>query len=257
VMVAVSFLLLVLSADGKIGRIDGILLLCCFLSYTFWALRRGRRQAEKDQSARGSDQSATGGRIRRSNALSFLLLVLGLALLYQGSLWVVKGAVNGARYLGMSELVVSLTIVAVSTSLPEIATTLAASISKKPDLGVGNVVGSNIFNILVVVGFAGLLAPDGLAMPTESIGVDIPFMIAAAVACLPIFWTGQVISRWEGVLFLASYGCYTVYLILNAIESGMLPFYVSAMTRVVIPIAVALVVTLFFITWIRTRYERS
>ena len=254
-MVAVSLILLVMALDGSIGRGEGIILLVLFVLYTVWALKRGRRQTELERETRAELQEEAGQ--RRSVPMSLLLLVGGLGLLFQGSLWVVEGAVSLARYLGMSELLVGLTIVAISTSLPEIATTVAAGLRKQPDLGVGNVVGSNIFNILVVLGLAAVLTEGGLTVPEESIRVDIPVMAAAALACVPIFWTGYVISRLEGLFFLASYGCYTVYVVLNGMESGLLPLFKTVITRVVMPITAVVVLLLFVLTWLRSRRNRT
>jgi cation:H+ antiporter len=119
----------------------------------------------------------------------------------------------------VSELVIGLTIIAAGTSLPEVVTSVMAAWRGERDIAVGNVVGSNIFNILCVLGLASLVAPSGIEISTTALRFDIPVMIAVAVACLPIFFTGNVITRWEGGLFFAYYIAYTTYLILAATQA--------------------------------------
>ena len=144
---------------------------------------------------------------RRQILVQIIMVGAGLAALILGSAWLVDSAVAIARALGLSELIIGLTIVAMGTSSPEIATSVIASIKGETDIAVGNAVGSNLFNILAVLGLAatwrrttrGGQAPSALKF-------DIPVMIGVAVACLPIFFIGYRISRWEGALFL----CYAV-----------------------------------------------
>jgi cation:H+ antiporter len=115
----------------------------------------------------------------------------------------------------VSELIIGLTIVAVGTSLPEVATTVMAAIKGERDLAVGNAVGSNIFNILLVLGATSMLAPGGIPVSTQALGVDFPVMLAVSLVCLPVCFTGWIISRWEGALFLVYYMAYIVYLVLR------------------------------------------
>ncbi len=133
-----------------------------------------------------------------------MLLVLGgLVLLVLGANWLVEAAVNFAKYLGISELLIGLTIVAAGTSLPELATSLLAAIRGNRDIAVGNVVGSNMFNILGVLGISAAIASAELTVAPQLLAVDMPFMAAVAFACLPIFFTDNMIVRWVGGLFLA------------------------------------------------------
>jgi cation:H+ antiporter len=148
----------------------------------------------------------------------------------------VGSAVSFAQYLGVSELVIGLTIVAAGTSLPEVVTSVIAAIRGERDIAVGNVVGSNIFNILAVLGVASVVAPKGIRVSPAVTGFDIPVMIAVAFACLPIFYTGGVISRLEGALFLGYYGAYTLYLIMAASYHDALPSFNAAMLYFVIPL---------------------
>ncbi|MEO0490307.1 MAG: sodium:calcium antiporter, partial [Cyanobacteria bacterium J06659_2] len=165
--------------------------------------------------------------------------------------WLVDGAVAIAAAIGVSQLVIGLTLIALGTSLPEAATSVVASLRGERDIAVGNVVGSNIFNILAVLGVAGCLAPNGVDVSPAAINFDIPVMIAVAVACLPIFFTGNIIRRWEGALFLGYYAAYTAYVILDAINHDSLPMFSRVLVTFVIPLTVVTFVT------ITLRYRRQ
>jgi cation:H+ antiporter len=170
----------------------------------------------------------------------------GLAMLAIGSMWLVDGAVAIARVLGLSELVIGLTIIAAGTSLPEIATSVIAGIRGQRDIAVGNVVGSNIYNILMVLGVCAMLAPNGLPVPAAAINFDLPVMLAVCVACFPIFFTGHAVHRWQGALFLAYWVAYTTYVVLAASHHDSATRFGAVMTAFVIPptVVMLLVVTL-------------
>lgn len=148
-----------------------------------------------------------------------------------------------AEGFGVSELVISLTIVAAGTSLPEVATSILASIRGERDIAVGNVVGSNIFNILAVLGLSATVAPAGIGVSQAAVAFDIPVMIAAAVVCLPIFFTGYRIGRLEGLLFVAFYAAYLAYVILAASRHDALPIFSNVMLYFTLP-ATALILLL-------------
>ena len=143
-----------------------------------------------------------------------MLVVAGLVVLVLGARMLVSGAVSVARLLGMSELLIGLTIVAVGTSLPEVAASFIATLRGERDIAIGNVVGSNIFNILSVLGLGAAVSPQGLAVSDVALRFDMPVMVAVAVLCLPLFITNRMIARWEGVFLLVYYVLYTVYLVL-------------------------------------------
>ena len=155
-----------------------------------------------------------------------------------GSGWLVGGAVDIARLLGVRELIIGLTIVAFGTSLPEIITSMLASLRGQRDIAVGNIIGSNLFNILCVLGLSSAFAPDGISVSSAALRFDIPIMIAVAVACLPIFFTGNVIARWEGGLFFGYYVAYTAYLVLTAMHSTFSRTLGTIMIAFVIPLTV-------------------
>ncbi|MBI1319981.1 MAG: calcium/sodium antiporter [Candidatus Hydrogenedens sp.] len=239
-MIFLSVLLLVLGLDGSIGRWDGALLSAGMLAYVAFLYFESRRE-HLNQREPGEPPPPSGRAALLGNVV---LAIGGLLLLVVGSRLLVDSAVTTARALGVSDLVIGLTIIAAGTSLPEVVTSVMASIKGERDIAVGNVVGSNIFNIMAVLGAAGLAAPSGLEVTGAALRFDIPVMIAVALACLPIGFTGGVIARWEGALLLGYYVAYTAYLVLAAgqqesavlLRSGLLYFAapLTAMTLVVL-----------------------
>jgi cation:H+ antiporter len=166
------------------------------------------------------------------------LVAAGLALLVVGAGWLVDSAVAFAKAMGVSDLIIALTIVAAGTSMPEVATSITAAIKGERDIAVGNVIGSNTFNILGCLGISGLVSAGGLTMAPAVINFDIWVMLAVAIACLPIFLTGKEIARWEGGVFVLYYSAYTAYLILAAQQHDALPKFSALMMTFVIPITV-------------------
>lgn len=224
-MIGVSVLVLILGLDGRIGRPEGLLLFAGIVGYTVYAIRQSRKESKAVQQEYANEyggpqqEKLTAARV----VVLLLMVVGGLALLVLGARWLVSGATTIARALGVSDFIIGLTIVAAGTSLPEVATSIIAAIRGERDIAVGNVVGSNIFNILAVLGLTAVMSPDGIGVAPAALRFDIPFMIAVAVACLPIFFTGFKIARWEGALFLAYYLAYTLYLILASQQHDALP----------------------------------
>jgi len=226
-MIMVSVLLWVLSIDGMLGLVDAFVLLLGFAGYLGVVLLSVRRESRGVRAKYASVAGGLGvsekmgeqprrGR-RRSLWLSALMLVAGLGAAVVGARLVVGGASSIARGAGMSELVIGLTVVAAGTSLPEMAASLVAAFRGQRDMAVGNVVGSNIFNVLCILGLSGLLADGGLVVSGSLLSFDIPVMVAASVACLPIVFTGHAIWRWEGASLLVGYAAYVAYLVLDAI----------------------------------------
>lgn len=168
--------------------------------------------------------------------MTALLLIGGLVFLVVGAEGLVRGASRLATRIGLSPIVVGLTVVAFGTSAPELAVSIGSSLSGQAEVALGNVVGSNIFNVLAVLGLSATVAPGGLPVSDAMLWFDLPVMIAVAVACLPIFFTGYTIARWEGALFLGYYGAYTAYLILGATQHAALSTFSVAMGAFVIPI---------------------
>jgi cation:H+ antiporter len=227
-MIGVSLLLYAFAAGGVIAFWESLLLFAGSLLYTVYLIRQSRKEQREEEAKPADTFGSLPGQI--------LMALAGLGMLALGSRWLVGGATMLARTLGLSELVIGLTIIAAGTSLPEVATSIIAAIRGQRDIAVGNVVGSNIFNILFVLGFAGVVSPGGIPVPTAVLGFDLPVMLAVAVACLPIFFTGHLIARWEGALFLAYYIAYTAYLILQASQHDALPLYSAIMAEFVLPL---------------------
>ncbi|MDX1653655.1 MAG: calcium/sodium antiporter [Candidatus Competibacteraceae bacterium] len=252
-MVGVSVLLYLLALNGIIGRLEGALLFAGIVAYTLYAVIEGRRESPGAESQNGNQNGEAQGPTGMAFVLrNLVLLVLGLGLLVIGAGWLVEGAVAVARLLGLSELVIGLTLVAGGTSLPEVAASVIAALRGQRDIAVGNVVGSNLFNILGVLGITALIAPQGVPVSLPALSFDIPVMIAVAVACLPIFFTGQRIDRWEGLLFLFYYVAYTAYLILLSTEHETLPLFSGIMALFVLPLTL---LTLVVLAW-RARQAR-
>jgi len=231
-MIAVSFLPLFLGLDGRIGRLEGALLFSGVLGYTAFLVTSSRRERSAARLRSGN----VAPEPERGMVVNLLMLAGGLGMLLLGSRWLVEGAVVFATLLGVNQLVIGLTVVALGTSLPEVATSVLASLRGQREIAVGNVVGSNIFNVLFVLGVAGLAAPDGVPVLPAALTFDIPVMIAVAAACLPIFFTGYMISRWEGALFFAFYLAYTTFLVLDATRHDALPIFREAMLYFVLPL---------------------
>lgn len=218
-LIGVSILVLVFGIDGRIGRLEGIVLFGLLIFYTAFSVRMSRRETRevREEYEREFGAPPESGRSSRGRiVLAGVLAAGGLALLVLGSHWFVGGAVVIAEQLGLGELVIGLTIVAAGTSLPEVATSIVAAVRGERDIAVGNVIGSNLFNLLCVLGLSGSIAPAGVPVSADALAFDLPVMLAVAFACLPIFATGHRISRWEGALFLLYQGVYTTLLILAA-----------------------------------------
>ena len=242
IMIGVSLLTLLLAGDGSVGRLDGAILFALALAYTAFQVRQSR----KESAAVRQEYGREFGRSRSATAANLAFIAAGLVLLVLGSRWLVNGAVAFAQALGVSELIIGLTIVAAGTSLPEVATSILAAFRGERDIAVGNVVGSNIFNLLAVLGLSGLVAPGGLPAPAALLRFDLPVMVAVALACLPIFASGAVIARWEGALFLLYYAAYTAYLVLAAQQHDALPAFSAVMEAFVLPLTA---VTLAVVGW--------
>jgi len=244
-MIGISFLLLLLGLDGKISRFDGILLFGGVLTYTIFLIRQSRRESSAEVKAE-YDEEFGSGKSDPGWLKNIGLVVVGLAGLVIGSKWLVDSAVSIAQAFGVSELVIGLTIVAAGTSMPEVATSVVAALRGERDIAVGNAVGSNIFNILSVIGLSSIVAPAGIAVSAEALRFDIPVMIAVAVACLPVFFAGYRITRLNGAVFLAFYAAYLGYLIFNAMQHKALGTYQTALFFYALPLAG---VALLFCTW--------
>jgi cation:H+ antiporter len=235
-MIALTALLWLLARDGDIGVVDGALLVGALAIYLIAAIWASPRETPAVRQEYEAEFGYAPPRTPAAILLQIALIAAGLLMLVVGARWLVDGAVTVARTLGVSELVIGLTIVATGTSLPEVATSVIAALRGERDIAVGNVVGSNVFNILSILGIASLVTPGGLDVAPAILRFDLPVALAVAIACLPIFWSGYRIDRWEGALFLGYYVAYIAYLILAATEHDALPEFSAMMLVFVLPL---------------------
>ncbi len=216
-LVASAAPLLALAAGGVLLRSTGALLVAALFGYVGWTVHASRvaTRAERDTAATELEQAlhlAPDGAGRGQSLTSALALVaLGLAGLVFGSRWFVLAAIELSRAAGLSELVIGLTVVAAGTSLPELVTSLVAARRGSPDIAVGNVLGSNLFNSLGILGAAALLAPQDV--PGRVLAIDVPLLLVGTLALWPLLRSGGALSRREGALLLGGYAVYTWTLI--------------------------------------------
>jgi cation:H+ antiporter len=255
IMIGASLVVYALAWDGELSRLDGALLFAGVLAYTGFLIYSARQDkgGEDDEFAKefGLNEPAKP----HAWVVNLGLIVAGLVLLVGGSNLLVEGAVQLARALGLSELVIGLTVIAIGTSLPELATSIIAAFKGERDIAVGNIVGSNIFNLLCVLGLASLVAPAAISVSPNALAFDFPVMIAVAVACLPIFFSGYRINRWEGVLFLAYYAAYTGYLVLFATGRPFAQTFGEAMIGYVLPLTAITLVIIASRAWHKQRAQ--
>jgi cation:H+ antiporter len=237
-MILVSILAFLFGMNGVISRSEGVILFIGILLYTLFLIFQSRKEKKVSGDEFTREYGYKGRKPLVQWLFNLLLIAVGLIMLVYGAQLLVDSSISLARIMGVSDIVIGLTIVAAGTSLPEVATSVIASFKGERDIAVGNVVGSNIFNILGVLGMTAMVSPAGIPVAPAVLTFDLPVMLAVAVACLPIFFTGGVISRWEGVLFFGYYIAYTLYLILRSANHDLLPLFSSVFSMFVIPITV-------------------
>jgi len=201
-----TFMLVVLLEDFHISRMEGAFLLLCIVFYVAGNIMTVKRTSPEEDKIEGMEIPEDSGKTLWRD-VGFL--ILGIVTLGFGANFLVTGAVDLARIFGLSEALIGLTIVSIGTGTPELATALMAAFRKSPDLAIGNVVGSNLFNIMFVLGIAGLVAPlDGKGISS----IDLYVMLGVTILLLPTVWTGRILDRKEGFLFLAIYVGYLYHL---------------------------------------------
>ena len=201
-----TFMLVVLLEDFHISRMEGTFLLLCIVGYIVGNIMTVKKTTPEEDKIEGMEIPEDPG---NNFWCDIALLIVGIITLGFGANFLVTGAVDLARLWGLSEALIGLTIVSIGTGTPELATALMAAYRKSADLAIGNAVGSNLFNIMFVLGLAGLVAP------LDAIGInssDLYVMLAVTILLLPTVWTGRILDRKEGFLFLAIYFGYLYYL---------------------------------------------
>lgn len=214
-MIGAALLLLLMGFDGALSTLEGIVLIAGAVLFMVLTLRNARRES---QEVRAEFDHEYGDRATSHPRLTFALnaffLFAGLVIVVIGADWLVDGAVELARDFGVSEAFIGLTVVAIGTSAPEIVTAIVATIRDERDLAVGNLLGSSVFNILLILGVTSVVPVGDIPVPPELAFIDLPIMVLATLLCIPVFLSHRLVSRLEGALFLTCYAAYFGYLIL-------------------------------------------
>jgi len=216
VMFVASALLMLVARDGTIGRVDGVVFLMGLVFFVAYTVRVARRNVSGSEAATLAAEvesrdidSPTGGRPKLLVPLA--VLAAGVVALVIGGRMLVDGAVAVARIAGMSERVIGLTIVAGGTGAPELATSMMAAYRRRTDIAIANMIGSNIFNVLGILGLTTLVQP--VPVSREMLAVDLWWMLGTSLLLLPLLYTGKRLSRIEGGVLVAAYGAYLVILL--------------------------------------------
>ena len=247
-MIAISAAVWGMASAGRVTWQAGLALLLGLVINTVWEIRTAREEPDDSGSAEPDieEDAASGGW-----TLAVLRLIAGIGILTIGSRVLVSGATAAATYLGVSEAVIGLTIVSAGTSMPELITSLVAALRGRTDLAIGNVVGSCLLNLLLVLGGGALAAAGrGLDVSPELIQDDLPVMLLTSLACLPIFWTRGRINRVEGGLLL---GLYILYIVDNVLPRTSLASWSDEfrllMLCFVLPVVMIVIMTQALVFW--------
>ncbi len=202
-----ALLLWVLVLDGMLSRVDGLILVAGAVVYIAAVVRASRREPDPVQ-AEFAEALPTGHPARHA-----AMTLGGIAVIVVGADWLVDAAVGMARDFGVSDALIGLTVVAIGTSAPELVTTVISTLRGDRDIAIGNLLGSSIFNILLILGVTAVVPAHGLALPASLIRIDIPIMVAVALVCIPIFLSGRRVSRVEGGAMVVAYLGYLTFLL--------------------------------------------
>ncbi|MFO7180776.1 MAG: calcium/sodium antiporter [Pseudomonadota bacterium] len=216
VMIAAAIALFVMALDGVLSRTEGLILFVASIVYIaalIWLSRRESAAMKQEFAEEFSPQALGAGRGLARGAWNALLLIVGMGLCVLGADLLVAGAVKLARIFGVSDAIIGLTIVAIGTSGPELATTVVATIKDDRDVAVGNLIGSSITNILVILGLTCVAAPHGVDVSSDVLRIDLPLAAVVAIVCWPVFRSDRMVSRREGILFVTAYLVYLATLI--------------------------------------------
>lgn len=256
IMVLVSALVFYMATDGLLSFWESGVLVVLLVTYTTFLFVQGKRtEIQPLDTSDNEVASLTQG--HDPVWQSALWLTIGLILLIIGANLLVGSAVNIARAFGVSEAIIGLTILAIGTSLPEVVTSIVASFKGQRDIAVGNVVGSNTFNLLAVLGISGLFSSEGLVGSAQLVGQDFPIMFGVALLCLPLMLTGAVLSRLEGVLFFGLYLLYSAFLIGDVKDATWLPLLSMVTWNVVFPATLAVIFISLIRDWWRKKQLKS
>jgi cation:H+ antiporter len=255
-MIGITLLAWWMASDGVLSRQDGFILFSGLVIYITYSIIQSRRETNAEVKQEYEQEYAAKEKSTpRSIAINIGQILVGLVGLTFGSDWLVDGAVRLANFFGVSEMVIGLTIVAIGTSLPELATSIVAAMRNERDIAVGNVVGSNIFNIMSVLGLTSLIAPNGIPIPASALAFDIPVMVAVTIICLPVFFSGGLtIERWEGFMFIGLYAVYVTVMLSDAV--GGTNYQDEALVGIIL-LTVAVLVAAIFYEWLHRRKKNK
>lgn len=216
VLAIVTLLCLVVAQDGNINRLDAILLITIYVAFTAYLVSLVRQQVSASEAAALTEEVKDISANEKKPAWwsASLLVFVGVILLAGGAQATVTGAVELARLMGWSERLIGLTIISVGTSLPEVVASAISLYRGRADVSVGNVIGSNLFNILMILGVSGFITP--LPVQEAIFNSDCYWMLGVTLLLFPIIFTGRRISQWEGLILLGCYGTYITLLIRSA-----------------------------------------
>ncbi|MBC3347485.1 calcium/sodium antiporter [Pseudomonas sp. SWRI196] len=246
-MIGASLLVFVLAWNEELTQLDGVLLLMALAVYLGLLLRQSRHS--------GRPHGMDVAQVSWPKSLS--MMVVGLAMLIFAGHLLLGAAVEVATDLGLSERIIGLTIVAVSTSLPELATSLIAALRGQRDIAVGNVIGSNLFNLLGVLGVTALAAPSPLSVSPNALDFDLPVMLGVAVLCLPVFYSGYRVTRAEGLLFLGLYLAYGLHVVSFTTGMPLAGQLERLMLFYVLPALLAFLLFTSLRAWRRQHHKRD
>lgn len=249
IMVGVSVLAVLMTLDGNISKLEAAILALGLLTYTWFLFYQGKKKGADVSD--GEVEEMLKAKVPTWQNL--LLVIGGLVLLVLGARWLVQSAIELATAWGVNEAVIGLTIVAAGTSLPEVVTSIVATVRGERDIAVGNVVGSNIFNILCVLGISGVVSPTPLVAGEQLAGFDIPVMLGVAILCVPLFFVGAILNRVEGFMFLTLYVAYVWVLIAMALSLGYLQQLQNGILYGLLPIVLLYVVASLIHDWRKRR----
>lgn len=242
VMIGITVLVYLFALSGQIYFWQCAVLSILLIVYLVFLARQSGKTTLKEKPSKRKKSV-------RQLVFNIILGVVGLILLIYGAQWLIDSAIVFAEMAGVSELVIGLTVVAVGTSLPEISTALVAAVKNERDIAVGSVIGSNILNLLAVLGVSGLFIPGSIPVQDALLRFDLLILIAVSVACIPIFFTGHKISRWEGATFFGFYVAYFTFLFLASAEHDVLELFSNTMLLFVIPIVTLTITTVAIREW--------
>ena len=214
VIVLAAVTLFAFAWDGVLSRLEGVLLVTMGAAFTLALIHAARRESFKVKREFAREYSVR--RLPGRQAVTeFLMLIVGIVVIVAGADWLVDGAVALARLWHVSDAFIGLTIVAIGTTTPELVTTIISTIRGERDIAIGNLIGSSVYNILVILGVTSITSTGGIDVGSHLIRVDIPVMVGVALLCIPVFLSGRRISRIEGGLFVSAYAAYLSYLIIE------------------------------------------